>query len=79
MNVRKKKLVERSKRDVAKAGRMFLDAVFGDTDEFLDGLDSGSERHDGGDECGDDDALTVEGYTTDEHAAPSTKPHGSWS
>ena len=73
MNDRKKRLVERSKRDVAKAGRMFLDAVFGDTEEFLDGLDGNS---DGGDEC-DDGALTVQGYTTDEESAPSTKPYGN--
>ncbi|HEY8075117.1 MAG TPA: hypothetical protein VIF62_13430 [Labilithrix sp.] len=76
MNERKKRLVERSKRDVAKAGRMFLDAVFGDTEEFLDGLDDADEQDDGGDEC-DDDALTVQGYTTDEESAPSTKPYGN--
>lgn len=76
MNDRKKRLVERSKRDVAKAGRMFLDAVFGDTDDFLDGLDGNRKADDGGDEC-DDGALTVQGYTTDEESVPSTKPYGT--
>jgi hypothetical protein len=78
MNERKKRLLERSKRDVAKAGRMFLDAVFGDTDEFLDGLDDADEGKAGGKAC-DDDTLTVEGYTKDEEPAPSTKPYGSGS
>jgi len=78
MNERKKRLVERGKRDVVKAGRMFLDAVFGDTDEFLDGLDDADQDQpkDGGEPC-DDDTLTVEGYTMDEEPAPSTKPYGS--
>ena len=76
MNERKKRLVERSKRDVAKAGRMFLDAIFGDTEEFLDGLDDADEQDDGGDEC-DDDVLTVPGYTKSDESAPSTKPYGN--
>jgi hypothetical protein len=76
MNDRKKRLVERGTRDVTRAGRMFLDAVFGDTDEFLDGLDGGNDASDEGDTC-DDDALTVQGYTKNEEAAPSTKPYGN--
>jgi hypothetical protein len=72
MNERKKRLLERGKRDVTKAGKMFFDAVFGDTEDFFDAL--GNKRED--DAC-DDDAMTVEGYTTDEEPAPSTKPYGS--
>src|SRR5438105_4744818 len=76
MNEKKKKqLIERSKRDATKAGRMFLDAVFGDTDEFLEGLE-----HEGEDEACDDDALTVQGYMRNEDeipsTIPSTKPYG---
>ena len=69
----KKKLLEQSKRDVTKAGRMFLDAVFGDTSDFLRKV--GEE----GDHACDDDeaksALTVEGreVPTSSSAAP-TKP-----
>jgi hypothetical protein len=72
MNEKKRRLLERGKRDVTKAGKMFLDAVFGDTEDFFDALGNKGE-----DEACDDDAITVEGYATEEEPAPSTKPYGS--
>ena len=67
----KKKLISQGKRDVTKAGRMFFDAVFGDTEDFLRSLDAEGDAA-----CGDEsDALTVEGH--DVTNAPSSSPMSS--
>ncbi len=53
----KRKLLEQGQRDVVKAGSLFLRAIFGDTDEFLESIEEETEetraKH---------GALTVEGH-----------------
>ena len=74
MDPKKKLLMDQSKRDVTKAGRMFLDAVFGDTSDFVRKL--GEE----GDQACDDESdaltLTVEGHEvpSSSSASSSAKP-----
>ena len=69
----KKKLLDQSKRDVTKAGRMFLDAIFGDTSDFLRKVGEEGDRA-----CDDDEetngALTVEGHEVPSSSSASTKP-----
>jgi len=66
----KKKLLDQSKRDVTKAGRLFLDAVFGDTSDFLRKV--GEEGDRACDDAEANDALTVEGHEVP--SSSSTKP-----
>ena len=68
----KKKLLDQSKRDVTKAGRMFLDAVFGDTSDFLRKV--GEEGDRACDDAEGNDALTVEGHEVPSSSSSSTKP-----
>jgi hypothetical protein len=76
MNDRKKKLLEQSKRDVAKAGTLFFDAIFGDSKRLVEEFEREREEHN--EPCDDDNVLTVEGYEmTDDEKPPSTKPYGS--
>jgi len=74
MDPKKKLLIDQSKRDVTKAGRMFLDAVFGDTSDFVRKL--GEEGDQACDEASD--ALTVEGHevTSSSSTSSSAKPGG---
>ena len=74
MNDRKKKLFEQSKRDVAKAGTLFFDAIFGDSKRLVEEFER--EREEQEEPC-DDNVLTVEGYEMTDDEPPSTKPYGS--
>jgi hypothetical protein len=64
-----KKLLDQSKRDVTKAGRIFLDAVFGDTSDVLRKLGEEGDHACENDEA--DDAVTVEVQSS---SSPSPKP-----
>lgn len=71
----KKKLLDQSKRDVTKAGRMFLDAVFGDTSDFLRKVGEEGDRA-----CDDEEAktaLTVEGHEVPSASSSSSTKPGS--
>jgi hypothetical protein len=52
----KKKILEQRSSEVAKAGRMFFNAVFGDSEKFVRDVGEEGDR-----EHADDGAITVEG------------------
>jgi hypothetical protein len=55
----KKKILEQRGREVSKAGRMFFNAVFGDSEKFVQDLGEEGDRENAG-------AITVEGHGTNE-------------
>jgi hypothetical protein len=61
----KKKILEQRGREVSKAGRMFFNAVFGDSEEFVRGVGEEGDRENTG-------AITVEGHAADERKRGST-------
>ena len=57
----KKKILEQRGNEVAKAGRMFFNAIFGDSEKFVrDVGEEGDRVH------AADGAITVEGHPTNE-------------
>ena len=56
----KKKILEQRGREVSKAGRMFFNAVFGDSEKFVRDVGAEGDR-----ETAADGAITVEGHAND--------------
>ncbi len=59
MNPRKRAILNQRGGEIAKAGRMFFDAVFGDSREFQQKLEDEIDRE----ASGDADAITVDGHS----------------
>ena len=56
-----KKILRAKESEIAKAGRMFFDAVFGDSEEFQQKI--GDEIDAEADAAADANAITVEGHS----------------
>ena len=65
MNQRKRAILAKRGDEIAKAGRMFFDAVFGDSDKFLE--EKGQELEH---ELGQRGAIVVDGELVDEDERP---------
>lgn len=65
MKPRQKAILEQRGNEIAKAGRMFFDAVFGDSDEFLE--EKGRELEL---ELREREAIVVQGELVDEDEPP---------
>ena len=57
----KKKILEQRSAEVTKAGRMFFNAIFGDSEKFVRDVGEEGDR-----EEADRGAITVEGHASDE-------------
>jgi hypothetical protein len=57
----KKKILEQRGAEVTKAGRMFFNAIFGDSEKFVRDVGEEGDR-----ERSADGAITVEGHPSDE-------------
>ena len=65
MNPRKRAILEQRGGEIAKAGRMFFDAVFGDSDKFLEEKAEELEL-----EFSDRDAIVTHGEVVGEDEPP---------
>ena len=61
----KKKILEQRGREVSKAGRMFFNAVFGDSEKFVQDIGEEGDRENTG-------AITVEGHAANERKRGGT-------
>jgi hypothetical protein len=68
MNTRKRAILRQRGGEIAKAGRMFFDAVFGDSEKFF--REKGAELEH---ELAERGAIVVDGELVDDDPSPSPR------